>query len=74
MIAVSLTIPSYLAPIDPLLSDFGAYVASDGGTMASTANTSRVIGSLRNVGLLNNASLVCTCDSGKASNLYYLTP
>jgi hypothetical protein len=74
MIALSLTIPSYLSALDPLFGDFASFVASDGGNVSSPANATAVIDGLRRVGLLNSASLVCTCDSGKADKLYYLTP
>lgn len=55
-----------------LYNEFASYVASQGGTMASPPNTTRVLNSLGNIGA--TASLICTCDAGKESNLYYLTP
>lgn len=72
MIALSLSVPSYLSTLDPLFGNFASFVASDGGVVASPANASAVIDGLRKVGLLTSASLVCTCDSGKADKLYYI--
>lgn len=56
-----------------LLTEFKAYVTGDSGTQASEGYTATVIQNLDRNDLLG-ASLICTCDSGKASTLYYMIP
>lgn len=50
---------------------FNREVVDDGGTLADPDHTEQVIEGLFALGLLADASLVCTCDSGKADKLYY---
>jgi hypothetical protein len=71
MYAYAYTYPGRIG-LDPLFGDFSSFVASDGGAIASPANATAVIDGLRRVGLLDSASLVCTCDSGKVDKLYYM--
>lgn len=56
-----------------LLTEFKAYVTADSGTFSDEGHTAQVIQSFDRLDLLG-ASLICTCDTGKASTLYYMTP
>jgi hypothetical protein len=49
---------------------YRARVVADGGTVYATAQAGIVINRLRTLDLLTRASLISTCDAGKASVLY----
>lgn len=53
---------------------FNRGVVNDSGTLADPDHTEEVIEDLFTLNLLQSASLVCTCDSGKVDKLYYISP
>jgi hypothetical protein len=62
----------YFISFIDLLYNFYAFVTADGGTSVSASHAQGVLNGLGQN--LNNASLVCTCESGKEDKLYYLIP
>jgi hypothetical protein len=60
-----------LSTVPAFIKGFWGYISNDGGTN-QTAN--RIASLVERQPLFNGATLICTCDSGKASNLYYVTP
>ena len=60
-----------LSTIPAFIKGFWGYIANDGGT---NQTPNRIASLVERNPLLNGASLICSCDSGKVSTLYYVTP
>lgn len=60
-----------LSSVVAFVRAFWGFISADGGSNPTPDRMARLV---KTQPLFNDASLICTCDSGKASKLYYIAP
>jgi hypothetical protein len=60
-----------LSTVPAIVKGLWGFISADGG---SNPQPNRIARLIETQPIMNQASLICTCDSGKVSKLYYLNP